>query len=164
MSNLNRISQKVCQLITPTVDVMGYELVGVEFLPSDSALLRIYIDNPAGITVDDCQMVSQQVSGILDVEDPIVTNYTLEVSSPGLERPLFTLAHFEQYIGRAVKIKLAQSIEGRRNFKGIVKDVADGCIFLQLNDSMSEDTNLTKIQFNDVDKANLMMDDIFVNR
>ncbi len=104
---------------------MGYELVGVEYLTQGDAggLLRIYIDRDGGITVDDCARVSHQVSGILDVEDPIHGNYSLEVSSPGLDRPLFYKKDFALFADSEVTIKLRARIHGRRNFKGVLKGV-----------------------------------------
>jgi len=106
-------------LIEPAVAVAGHELVGVEVIrQGQDALLRIYIDNEAGITVDDCARVSRQISGVLDVADPIAGHYTLEVSSPGLDRLLFTAAHYEQYKGHLVSIALLRPYEGRKKLKG----------------------------------------------
>ena len=106
-------------LLEPAVTLTGNELIGVEVLrQGDDSLLRIYIDNEAGVTVDDCARVSRQVSGVLDVEDPIAGRYTLEVSSPGLDRPLFTPAHYEQFVGHQVSIALHRPYEGRRKLKG----------------------------------------------
>jgi ribosome maturation factor RimP len=112
------------ELVEPAVVGLGLELWGVEFHSAgNNSLLRIYIDGPEGVTVDDCARVSHQVSGILDVEDPISEHYTLEVSSPGMDRPLYTLAHFEAFRGHRVQIKLRVPFEGRRNFKGLLNGV-----------------------------------------
>ncbi len=99
---------------------MGYELVGVERLPQPrrGMLLRLYIDHEDGITLADCERVSHQVSGILDVEDPIPGEYLLEVSSPGLDRPLVKREHFERFIGSVVRLQLHRPLNGRRRFKG----------------------------------------------
>ncbi|NIR32089.1 MAG: ribosome maturation factor RimP [Gammaproteobacteria bacterium] len=115
-------------LIEPAVTVLGYELLGLELMPGKGggSLLRVYIDSPQGITLDDCERVSHQVSGVLDVEDPIAGPYTLEVSSPGSDRPLFTPEHFEQHIGRRVRIRMQALVEGRRRFKGELKGYRDG--------------------------------------
>jgi ribosome maturation factor RimP len=106
-------------LIEPAVTLAGHELVGVEVIQQGlDSLLRIYIDNEAGITVEDCARVSRQVSGVLDVADPISGHYTLEVSSPGLDRPLFTAAHYDQFVGYQVSIALHRPFEGRRKLNG----------------------------------------------
>lgn len=121
-----RASEKLLQPIAAAVRGLGYELVGVEHLPQGRhSLLRIYIDTDAGVTVDDCERVSRQVSGVLDVEDPIRGHYTLEVSSPGLDRPLFTAEHFARFAGRQVKLRLALPLAGRRNFTGVLQGMKD---------------------------------------
>lgn len=103
---------------------LGYEFVGLEYLPQGKhSLLRIYIDKPGGITVDDCGTVSHQVSGVLEVEDPISGHYVLEVSSPGLDRPLFKFDDFERFSGNSVQIRLQMPLNGRRNFRGILQGV-----------------------------------------
>jgi ribosome maturation factor RimP len=109
------------QLIEPAVESLGYELVGVEYRGgATNGLLRIYIDHEDGITVDDCQKVSHQLSGLLDVEDPIQGHYALEVSSPGLDRPLFKAQDFARFAGQQVKVRMHGMIQGRRNFTGLL--------------------------------------------
>ena len=99
-------------MLAPTVEGMGFELVGVEHAPAGrGSLLRLYIDSEAGIDIDDCSRVSHQVSGLLDVEDPIRQEYRLEVSSPGLDRPLFVREHFERFAGHKARIKLRIPID-----------------------------------------------------
>ncbi len=109
-------------MIRQVVESLNYELVGVELLQRQKAgsLLRVYIDQADGITVDDCAEVSHRVSGILDVEDPIKGNYDLEVSSPGLDRPLFCKEHFLKYKGRKVRLELRTKVAGRRRITGIL--------------------------------------------
>jgi len=107
------------ELLEPAVEALGCELVGIEYHPAGRhSILRIYIDKEGGVTLDDCQEVSYQVSGLLDVEDPVPGQYSLEVSSPGLDRPLFKDADFERFAGRRVQIRLALPLEGRRKFSG----------------------------------------------
>ncbi len=120
------------KLIQPVTESLGYELVGVEY-QSGGGLLRIYIDGQDGIGVDDCQKVSYQVSGLLDVEDPIPGHYTLEVSSPGLDRPLFTAEHFERFAGHKVKLRLSIPVEGRRKFSGLLQGMQDGEVVIELD-------------------------------
>ena len=112
-------------LIEPVAEALGCQLWGLEFLPQGKqALLRIYIDRPEqGVGIEDCERVSRQASSLLDVEDLIKTEYTLEVSSPGLDRPLYTLSQFEQYVGEDVKLKLRYPYEGRRKYKGRLSGV-----------------------------------------
>ena len=110
---------KIVELVNPVVTAMGYELWGVEYLPQGRfSLLRIYIDKEGGITLTDCEQVSRQVTGVLDVADPIQGAYNLEVSSPGLDRPLFSLAQFARYIGSEVRLVLSAKLDGRRKFTG----------------------------------------------
>ncbi len=124
---MRRRHERLTLLIEPCVTVLGYELVGLEYAPGgDGGLLRVYIDSPAGITVDDCERVSHQVSGVLDVEDPIRGSYTLEVSSPGLDRPLFTPEHFERFAGETVRVRLDAPVQGRRKITGVLQGFSDG--------------------------------------
>ena len=113
-------------LFEPVIQSMGYELVGIEFQGSTQhGTLRVYIDHEKGIGVDDCATISQQISAILDVEEPIQQAYDLEVSSPGIDRPLFKAGDYEQFTGRLAKIKMAVPLNGRRNFKGVLQGVID---------------------------------------
>jgi ribosome maturation factor RimP len=106
------------------VQALGFDLWGIEFLSQGKhSTLRVYIDSENGISVDDCAAVSHQASGILDVEDPIAGNYTLEVSSPGMDRPLFTLEQFEAYAGSHIQVRLRVAFEGRRKFKGVLNGI-----------------------------------------
>jgi len=122
-------------MLEPTVESLGFELLGIEFVRAGKhSTLRLFIDHVDGINVDHCAEVSHQVSAILDVEDPISTEYNLEVSSPGLDRPLFKLTHFESVIGQDVTIKLNVPFEGRRNFKGpLVAVEEDGYVIVQVD-------------------------------
>ena len=105
--------------LAPIVEGLGYELWELEYSPGrGNGLLRLYIDAATGITLDDCERVSRAVSEVLDAEDPIPGQYTLEVSSPGLERPLRTAQHFARFVGETVSVETVQAIEGRRRFKG----------------------------------------------
>ena len=111
--------QQLHDLIAPAVTALGYEMWGLEYLThGGQTVLRVFIDSENGINVDDCAAVSRQVSAVLDVEDPISGEYSLEVSSPGMDRPLFTLDQFQRYSGEQVKIRLRAPFEGRRNFSG----------------------------------------------
>jgi len=121
--------------LASVVNAMGYEFVGCELhRQGRGSVLRVYIDSEKGITVDDCSKVSYQVSAMLDVEDPIQGQYTLEISSPGIDRPLFEIAHYRKFLGNRVKIRLHNPIEGRRNFVGMLLRVEDSDIHLSVDD------------------------------
>lgn len=124
--------QDLKAILEPAVTALGFELWGVEYLVRGRhRLLRVYIDRAEGITVDDCAAVSHQVSGVLDVEDPIPGEYTLEVSSPGLDRVLFEPGQFERFVGSLVVIRTQAAVSGRRRFRGRVQSVsADGVTLL----------------------------------
>ena len=128
-------AQQIEDLLTPTVEALGFELWGVEYLSQGRhTLLRIYIESPDGITVDDCAAVSEQVSAVLDVEDPITGEYTLEVSSPGMDRLLFKLEQYPAYVGEVVDLRLRTAFEGRRKYKGILKGIEGEDVVLHVDD------------------------------
>ncbi|MCP1651961.1 ribosome maturation factor RimP [Pseudomonas sp. GD04087] len=138
-------------LLAPVVEALGYECWGLEFISQGRhSLLRVYIDRPEGILVDDCEIVSRQISGILDVEDPISGEYTLEVSSPGMDRPLFTLEQFALYVGEQVKIKLRTPFERRRNFQGILRGVEEQDVVVLVDD------HEYLLPVDSIDKANII--------
>ncbi len=144
-----RMPERLTRLVEPVVAGLGYELVGVEF-DSRQRILRVYIDNEAGIVIDDCSKVSHQLSGVLDVEDPIPGNYQLEVSSPGMDRPLFTPAHFQRFQGALVRLQLLRPIEGRRRFKARLKGLEGENVLLQ------EEGVEFAIPFESIDKARIV--------
>ena len=126
-STLNRAIDKqgLIDLLEPPLQALGYELVDLDTRSGRDALLRLYIDREPTITLSDCEFVSQQIGAFLDVEDPLPGSYTLEVSSPGLDRRLRTLEHFRRFVDCLVKVELKRGIEGRRRFKGRLVGVAD---------------------------------------
>ncbi|MGD2076145.1 MAG: ribosome maturation factor RimP [Gammaproteobacteria bacterium] len=127
-------SAELRRLLEPAVTTLGFELVGVQFIPGRRAVLRLYIDSEAGVTVDDCQDVSYQVSGLLDVEDPIPGQYSLEVSSPGLDRPLFRASDFERFAGHEIRLRLGIPRDGRRKFRGVLIGLRDGRVVVRVDD------------------------------
>ncbi|MCV9878754.1 MULTISPECIES: ribosome maturation factor RimP [Brenneria] len=147
---MSTLEQKLTEMISAPVEALGYELVGIEFIRSRQSTLRIYIDSEDGITVDDCADVSHQVSAVLDVEDPITVAYNLEVSSPGLERPLFTVEHYVRFIGEEVTVVLRMAVQNRRKWLGIIKAV-DGEMITITVEGKDEVFALSNIQ-----KANLV--------
>ncbi len=131
---MSKLEEKLTDMLEPGVEALGFELVGVEFVRAGKhSILRVYIDHENGITVDDCADVSYQVSAILDVEDPISTEYNLEVSSPGMDRPLFKESHYQAAVGEVVQVRLAMPMDNRRNFKGQVLAVEDGVVNIEVD-------------------------------
>ena len=127
--------RQIADMLDSTVTALGYELWGVEYLAQGRhSLVRVFIDGPSGITVDDCAAVSEQAGSVLDVEDPIQGEYTLEVSSPGLDRLLFKLAQYPRYVGEMVDLRLRSAFEGRRRFKGILKGIEGEDVVVQVAD------------------------------
>lgn len=108
------------ELLEPPLEALGYELVDLEARVGRNGLLRLYIDKPSGVAVSDCELVSRQIGALLDVEDPLPGSYVLEVSSPGLDRRLRTLEHFERFRDETIKVELKTPRDGRRRLKGRV--------------------------------------------
>ena len=122
-------------LIEPVVEALGCELWGIEyFRAGQRSVLRIYIDKTEGIDVEDCQRISRQLGSVFDVEDPIGNEYTLEVSSPGLARPLYTFAQYEKLAGEHINLQLRFPFEGQRKFKGLLKGVEAEDVVLVIDD------------------------------
>jgi len=150
---MRRIPQNLQALIEPTVVALGYEFVGIEYLSQGKhSILRVYIDSDDGITLDDCSKLSHQISGLLDVEDVIQGHFNLEVSSPGLDRPLFTLEHFQRFIGSEIKINLSMPVENRRKLTGRLCSVDEKEIVLNVDNAD------IRLHFDNIEKANLVPD------
>ncbi|PKL98635.1 MAG: ribosome maturation factor RimP [Gammaproteobacteria bacterium HGW-Gammaproteobacteria-7] len=147
-------AEKIVEMLSPVVAALDLELLGVEYQPSGhSALLRLYIDAPGRlVAIEDCERVSREVSAILDVNDPITSQYTLEVSSPGIDRPLFTVEQVARHIGEQAKFNLGLPMQGRRRLQGLIRAVEDGTVILEVE---GETWNLP---FADVDRARLVPD------
>lgn len=130
--NNNALIEKIETLVKPIADELNYEIYHIEFVKENNEFyLRIYIDKEEGITITDCEALSRRVSDVLDVEDPIDKAYYLEVSSPGLNRRLFTDEHFKKFVGREVLVKLNGNIEGKKNIKGLLKEVNEEDIIVE---------------------------------
>ena len=128
-------NSQLTELIAPVVESMGFTFWGLEFMPQGKrSMLRIFIDHADGINVDHCAQVSRQVSAVMDVEDPFAQEYTLEVSSPGMDRPLFTLEQFQQYANHIVELRLRMPFDGRRKFKGQLIGVEQEDVVLVVDD------------------------------
>ena len=119
-------NDEIQALIEPVIVGMGFTLWGIEYLRNGKfSTLRVFIDHEEGIHVDHCAEVSRQIGAVMDVEDPITGNYSLEVSSPGMDRSLFTIEQYAVYAGEWAEIKLRHSFEGRKNFKGVLAGIED---------------------------------------
>lgn len=126
--------QAIQALIEPTVQALGFELWGVDYLSQGKhSRLTVFIDSDNGVNVDDCADVSRQVSALLDVEDPIAGQYNLEVSSPGMDRPLYTLAQYEKYAGHRVQLRLHEAFEGRRKYQGILMGIDEDEVIVRVD-------------------------------
>jgi ribosome maturation factor RimP len=144
------IQSEIEQILKPLIDDLGYELWGCEYLVQGKhSLLRIYIDKVNGINIEDCERVSKQVSALLDVEDPISRNYSLEISSPGISRPLFNKEQYRRYIGHDIQVKLFKPVAGRRKLSGTLMTISDNLLMLKVDDEQLE------VQFSQIVKANL---------
>ena len=147
-------AEEIQQMLAPTVASLGLELLGVEFVPSsNSALLRLYIDvEGRHVGIEDCEAASREISALLDVNDPIASEYTLEVSSPGIDRPLFTTAQFARFIGEQVKISLRLPQDARRRLHGrIVRVEGDSVV-------IAEDKGEFTVAHENIEKARLVPD------
>ena len=147
----NMITERLEDLLKPSITALGYEMVAIELIGSGGGeILRIYIDHPDGITVEDCARVSRQVSAVLEVEDPVSGAYTLEVSSPGLDRPLVKLEDFKQHVGELAKIRIHEPVLGRKNFTGKLISVDKELVVVEVDNEQYE------LPYSDIDKARLV--------
>ncbi|GAC26019.1 ribosome maturation factor RimP [Paraglaciecola mesophila] len=148
---MSQLEQKLTEMLTAPVEALGFEMVGIEFVRAGKhSTMRVYIDHPDGISVDHCAEVSHQVSAVLDVEDPINTEYNLEVSSPGMERPLFKLQHYIESVGEIVTLRLKMPMGDRRNFKGKLLSEADGMLTIEV------DNQEFVLAFANIEKGNVV--------
>jgi len=149
---MKQAPEHLVNLIEPIVEGLGYECVGIDYNPHPKhGLLRIYIDTENGVLVEDCSKVSHQLSGILDVEDPISENYDLEVSSPGADRPFFKLSQFEQYVGSVVMVNVFKPINKQRKIVGQIEKVENEIVFL-----LQQADQVIEIPFQAMSKARLV--------
>lgn len=146
-------TSSLMKIIEPAVKLLGYELVACEIVPQGRrVLLRVYIDAPEGVTIRDCELASRQIGAVLDVEDPILGGYFLEVSSPGSDRFLITEQHFKRFLGHRIRVKSRSARNGRSNYSGQLQSVEDG------NITMVVDGDTYVIAISDIEKAKLVPD------
>lgn len=148
-----KIAPALHDRLAHVVSAMGYEFVGGEMDGQGrGGILRLYIDSDKGVTLDDCSRVSRQVSAVLDVEDPVQGHYNLEVSSPGLDRPLFEIAHYQKQIGNRIKLRVCAPVLNRRKFIGVLLRVDGNDIHLLV------DEKEVVLPFSAIEKANVVAD------
>jgi len=145
--------QKLNELLQPLVEDLGYEFVGLEYNSNPKhALLRIFIDHENGVAIEDCEVVSRETAALLDVKDPIRSQYNLEVSSPGLDRPLFTPAHYVEFTGCEAQINLFAPQDGRRKFAGPILGADEKSVKIE------QDGTEVSVEFDNITKAKLIPD------
>ena len=149
------ITEKVERLIEPAIEAMGFELVRVRLTGDQRRVLQVMAEpsETSTMTVDNCAAISRTISMLLDVEDPIPGEYVLEVSSPGIDRPLVKSKDFERFAGYEIKLEAARLIDGRRRFRGRLKGIVDGSVRLELESGEAE------IAYTDIANANLVVTD-----
>jgi ribosome maturation factor RimP len=144
------LREKLIALIEPLLGQLGYELVDLEYAPGRTrAVLRVFIDRPSGVGLDDCERASHELSALLDVEDPVPVGYTLEVSSPGLDRVLRTPAHFQRFVGERIWLELRVARDGRRRYTGRLETLSAEGIELNV------DGATVRVPFNEISRARL---------
>ncbi|MDV7272322.1 ribosome maturation factor RimP [Thioclava sp. A2] len=152
------IDRRLAEIVGPTIEGLGFELVRLRLQGGKRATLQIMADRPeGGIDVDDCAAISTAVSAVLDVEDPIEENYALEVSSPGIDRPLTRLKDFDMWDGYEVKIETSEMIDGRRRFKGVIRGTEGDEVLLELEEQ--GETLTIGLQFDWLSDAKLVLTD-----
>ena len=151
MADMTFITKQVSELIEPILNEMRFELIDVEYLSDRGRwVLRIYIDKDGGVTLDDCARVSGELGDLIDIKNIIEHEYVLEVSSPGLNRPLKKETDFIRVIGKKIKIKTRMPVDGRRNFTGVLKD------FKEQKLALDSEGGLVTLAWSDIEKANLV--------
>ncbi|NUB26389.1 ribosome maturation factor RimP [Azospirillum brasilense] len=146
---------RIEQIITPSVEAMGYELVRVQLTGGQRMVLQVMAERADGapMTVEDCADISRAISAVLDVEDPIKSAYTLEVSSPGIDRPLTRLKDFERFAGFEAKLETRLAVDGRKRFKGMLKGVEDGLVCVE------SEQGAARLEFDNILRAKLVLTD-----
>ncbi|WP_195987782.1 ribosome maturation factor RimP [Clostridium sp. D53t1_180928_C8] len=135
---IDALVTQIYEMVKPIADELNYEIYHIEYVKENGEYyLRIYIEKEGGITLNDCEALSRRVSDIMDEKDPIPEAYFLEVSSPGLNRTIFTEAHYKRFIGREVMVKFTKAIDGKKNVKGILKEVNENNIIIEADTLIS---------------------------
>ncbi len=151
MVDISGITEQIAELVEPVLYESGYELVDVEYLSErGNWVLRLYVDKEGGITIEDCASLSREIGPLIDVKDLIRHKYVLEVSSPGLNRPLKKEADFVRVMGKKIKVKMTAPVNGRRNFSGYLKDIREHRLYMEV------EGGLIALSMQEIDKASLI--------
>ena len=154
------LDARVAAIVEPVIEDLGYRLVRTMISAANGCTLQIMAERPDGtMTVEDCETISRAVSPALDVEDPINRAYHLEVSSPGIDRPLVRAGDFERWAGHEVKVELAVMLDGRKRFRGTLLGVKDGAALVRLNDVRKDEQDTFELPLDDVSEAKLVLTD-----
>ena len=155
--------ERIARLIEPSIRAMGYSLVRVQYSGRSRAVLQVMAErmDDGAMDVDDCAELSRAISALLDVEDPIAGSYTLEVSSPGIDRPLVKLDDFDRFAGHEAKIELTATVDGRKRYRGRLIGVAGDLVRLRLAGQPEDDT--VELPFADIAKAKLVLTDELID-
>ena len=155
---MSQQAQMISDMLEPSVEAMGFELVRVRLTGSDDLVLQIMAERPDGtMTIDDCADLSRAVSAILDVEDPIRGEYNLEVSSPGIDRPLVRPKDYERFVGHDAKVELQAATDGQRRFRGVIDQVLNGAVHLET------DQGVVALPFDEIASAKLVLTDALID-
>jgi len=154
------LDARVAAIVEPVIEDLGYRLVRTMISAANGCTLQIMAERPDGtMTVEDCETISRAVSPALDVEDPINRAYHLEVSSPGIDRPLVRAGDFERWAGHEVKIELAVMLDGRKRFRGTLLGVKDGAALVRLPDVHKDEQDTFELPLEDIGEAKLVLTD-----
>ena len=135
---IDALVNEIYEMVNPIAEELNYDIYHIEYVKENGEFyLRIYIEKDGGSTLSDCEALSRRVSDLMDEKDPIKDPYFLEVSSPGLNRTLFTENHYKRFIGREVMVRFTKSIDGKKNVKGILKEVNDDSIVVEAENLMN---------------------------
>jgi ribosome maturation factor RimP len=157
------MAARVAAIAEPVLAGLGYRLVRVKILGADGCTVQIMAERPGGImTVHDCETVSRALSPVLDVADPIERTYRLEVSSPGMDRPLVRRSDFERHAGHRLKVELAIAVAGRRRFRGVLLGVEGECARIRREDAAAGESGEVLLRFEDMAEAKLMLTDALI--
>ncbi len=157
------IDRRLAEIVTPVIEDLGFELVRIRLLGGNTKTVQIMAERPGGgIEVDECAEISNAVSAVLDVEDPITDNYNLEVSSPGIDRPLTRLKDFDTYEGYDAKIETLELVGGRKRFKGVLAGIEDSEVLINIEDQGEEVT--VGLQFDWLADAKLVLTDELIKQ
>ena len=152
------IAARVAAIAQPVLAELGYRLVRVRISGFDGCTLQVLAERPDGtMTIDDCERVSRALSPALDVADPIERAYRLEISSPGMDRPLVRRSDFERYAGYNIKVELATAVAGQRRFRGVLLGIEDGSVRLRREDGAPDQANEIALRLDDIAEAKLLL-------